>query len=380
MRAGLSLIIQIALSAGLIYAGLEAWSMRGEIGAALGLSRPEAQAARPGADRPEGVPVVIARVAEEADDIVLETVGTGRARRSIGLRADAEGKIVGMRLAAGRRFAEGEVMLRLEDSDQQLALALAEARLAEAERVLERYEALETRAVTSTAQLTEASTAREVARIERDRAEAALEDRTLRAPFPGIAGLPQVEIGDRIDTSTEIASFDDRSEILVGFDLPEAYLGRLDTGAEVSATTPAYPTARFAGTVDAVDSRVDPVSRTARVRVALPNAGDTLRPGASFAVTVRLPGETWPLVPELALQFAREGPYVWTVREGESRRVDVDLVRRRAGRVLVDGPLAAGDPVVVEGVQRLREGRAVDVVGSDDAVVADRGDPAQARP
>lgn len=378
MRARLSLIVQLLLSAGLVLAGAELWSHRDRLSERVGIAPGEA--ATPAPDRPSGVPVVVARVAESADDIVLETVGTGRARRSIALRADAAGKVVEMRLAAGKPAAAGAVLLRLEDTDQRLALALAEARLAEAERVLDRYEALETRAVTSTARLTEARTAREIARLERDQAEAALADRTLRAPFDGVSGLPQVETGDRISAETVIASFDDRSEILVGFDLPEAYLARLEAGAEISARTPAYPGETFAGGIDAVDSRVDPVSRTTRVRVALPNAGDRLRPGASFTVRVTLPGATRPVVPELALQFERDGPYVWAVREGESRRVPVRLVRRRAGRVLVDGPLVPGDPVVVEGVQRLREGRDVTVVGSEDPVVAEGAAPAGTAP
>ena len=366
MRARLSLLIQIVLSGALVFAGVELWLNRGHLGGVFGET---ADADAPGRTD-DRVPVVVARVGERADDITLETVGTGRARRSVDLRADAAGKIVEMRLAAGRRFADGAVMLRLEDTDQRLALALAEARLAEAERVLSRYEALETRSVTSTARLTEVQTAREIARIERDQAQAALEDRTLQAPFDGVSGLPAVEVGDRVDPESRIASFDDRVELLVGFDLPEAYLGRLKQDAEITARTPAYPGETFEGTIDAVDSRVDPVSRTARVRIALANPADRLRPGASFRVSLRLPGPRHTVVPELALQFAREGLHVWTVRDGESRRAPVRLVRRRAGEVLVEGALRPGDRVVVEGVQRLREGRRVRVLGSDAAEVA----------
>ena len=378
MRARVSLLVQLVLSAGLVIGAAELWSNRAWLAGPLGLSA-AATATPPATAAPDGVPVVVARIGESADDITLETVGTGRARRSVDLRPDAAGKIVEMRLAAGRRYAAGAVLLRLDDSDQRLALALAGARLAEAERVLARYEALETRSVTSTARLSEVQTARDIARIERDQARAALEDRTLRAPFDGVSGLPAVEIGDRVDLETRIASFDDRAELLVGFDLPEAYLGRLGRGAEITARTPAHPGETFEATLDAIDSRVDPVSRTARVRIALPNPADRLRPGASFGVRVRLPGARHSLVPELALQFARDGPYVWAVRGGESRRVPVRLVRRRAGQVLVEGALAPGTMVVVEGVQRLREGRAVRILGSQAPEVAAGGPAGRAR-
>jgi len=379
MRARTTLLIQIVICAGLIAGAIELWEHRAQFLAAASLAPAGGDASEAAAQTDpaaKGAPVIVAAVDEQADNLVLETVGTGRARRSISLRAEAEGKIVSMALAAGRRFDEGEEMLALENTDQRLALELAEAQLAEAGRVLDRLEALEIRAITSEARLTEVSTAQEIARIERDQAAEALGDRVLRAPFAGVSGLPTVEIGDRIDTETVIASFDDRSEILVGFDLPEAYAGRLEPGGYVSARTPAYPDQRFDGRVDAIDSRVDPVSRSLRVRVALPNAADRLRPGASFVVRIELPGDRYPVVPELALQFSREGPFVWTVRGGQAERVPVSLIRRRAGEVLVDGPLEPGEAVVVEGVQRLREGREVEVINADTAQLAKSEDPA----
>jgi multidrug efflux pump subunit AcrA (membrane-fusion protein) len=84
----------------------------------------------------------------------------------------------------------------------------------------------------------------------------------------------------------------------------------------------------------------------------------------SFTVRLSMPGKTFVSVPELALQWGREGSFVWAVREGKSVQVAVRPVRRAAGRVLLDGALTTGETVVVEGVQRLREGRSVRVVGN----------------
>jgi multidrug efflux pump subunit AcrA (membrane-fusion protein) len=101
-----------------------------------------------------------------------------------------------------------------------------------------------------------------------------------------------------------------------------------------------------------------------RVRAVVNNTADLLRPGMSFTVRLSMPGKTFVSVPELALQWGREGSFVWAVREGQSVRVAVRPVRRVAGRVLLDGALTTGETVVVEGVQRLREGRSVRVVGN----------------
>lgn len=369
MRDPLAMWKQVVLSALLLGGAAALWL--GQDGAAEWLSRAVGHAAQSasggqGEARAElGVPVIVAPVAMARDDLVLEVVGTGRARRSVTLRAETSGKIVEMALAPGRRFEESEVLTRLEDTAQRLALALAETRLAEAERVLARYERLEGTGVAGSATLDERATAAELARIEVEQAREELADRTLRAPFDGVSGLPEIEVGDRIESGDAIASFDDRSVILVEFELPESLLARVEPGMAVSATTPAVPDRRFEGAVSAIDSRVDPATRTARVRVAIPNEADLLRPGASFTVRLELPGARYPLVPELAVQFSRGTLHVWRVHDGRAERVEVELVRRRAGEVLVDGPLAEGERVVVEGTQRLAPGKAVEVIGDD---------------
>jgi RND family efflux transporter MFP subunit len=354
---------QIVISALLVAGAWGLWSERAAVLSAFGMAEaadaPAAREARPG-----GVPVIVAPVRTARDRVVLEAVGTGRAARTVTLRAEAEGRITEMALAPGRRFAEGEVLLRLDDGDERLAVARAEARLAEARRVRARYDRLSASGAAAEARLDEVATAAEIADIALAEARAALADRTLRAPFDGVAGLASVEVGDRIDTGTAIARFDDRSTLLVEFPLPEAYLARVAPGMTVTARTPAQGGRRFEGRISAIDTRIDAGTRTTTTRAAIPNAEDLLRPGASFTVRLALDGPRRPLVPELALQFSRGSLHVWRVADGRAERVAVELVRRRAGAVLVDGPLAEGERVVVEGTQRLRPGRSVRVIGA----------------
>ncbi len=351
---------QVVFAAAVVGGAAFLWQERDEALAWFGT--PTDGGAREAGSRDEGVPVLVAPVETADDDLVLEAVGTGRARLSVSLRPETAGKISEIALEAGRRFDKGDVLLRLDDREQQLALSLAEARLAEAERRLERYSRLEGSGAATSVTLDEVSTTAEVNRIEAEQARKALEDRTLRAPFAGVSGLPALEVGDRVDTDDEVATFDDRSEILVEFELPEALLSRVEPGLDVTATTPAFPGRSFEGKVSAINSRVDAASRTARVRVAIPNPDDLLRPGASFAIRLELPGGSYPIVPELALQFSRGSLHVWRVSDGRSEQVEVELIRRRAGDVLVDGPLLDGDLVVVEGTQRLEPGKLVRVL------------------
>lgn len=344
----------LALAAGV-------WSERERLASMLGWSAP---AAEPRAGRSAtGVPVIVAEVATAPDDLAFQAVGTGRALRSVMLRMETEGKVVETGLAPGADFRIGDVLLRLDSRDARLALELARTRLAESERVRDRYSRLQDTGAATASRLDEVVTAAEIAMIELERAEEALAKRTLLAPFDGVSGIPAVEVGDWIDSDVEIATFDDRSALLVQFDLPEALLARVRSGLAVQVSTPAYPGRSFEGEISAIDSRIDVGSRTAAVRVTVPNGEDLLRPGASFRVNLALPGRDYPIVPELSVQFTRGALHVWRVRDDKAERIPVTLVRRRSGRVLVDGALAEGDLVVVEGTQRLSPGKAVSVVG-----------------
>jgi RND family efflux transporter MFP subunit len=350
---------QIAISAVLLAAAGAAWHKQESLAAYLGLGE---RAERASVARDRGVPVIVAPVLMAEDALTPEAVGTGLAQRSVTLMVETAGKVAEMPLRAGRRYEAGDVLLRLDDTEQRLAVALAETRLAEAERVRERMRQLQDSGTAARARLDETRTEAEIARIELEAAREELDDRVLHAPFDGVAGLPDVEAGDWVDTGIEIASFDDRSVILVGFDLPEALIGRIHRGMPVTATTPAVPGRRFEGSISAIDSRIAADSRTARVRVAIPNPEDRLRPGASFTVRLELPGDRYPVVPELALQFAHGTLYVWRI-EGETvERVEVRLIRRRGGEVLVEGPLEETDLVVIEGTQRLAPGERVAIV------------------
>jgi len=78
-------------------------------------------------------------------------------------------------------------------------------------------------------------------------------------------------------------------------------------------------------------------------------------------------------VPTLSVQWDREGSYVWKVVDGAARRADVTIVRRESGTVIVEGEIEAGDRVVEEGIQRLREGAEVVDVGVEPTILEKTG-------
>jgi membrane fusion protein (multidrug efflux system) len=308
--------------------------------------------------------VIVAPVTEGSDGVVLDLLGTGSARKSVTLFSPVAGEVAQVLFKPGQPVRAGEVLLRLVERRERLAVDLAAAKVDAARVMHTRFEATRgTGAVPDTVS-DEARAALRSAEIELAQAREALSDRVVRAPFAGTPGLAAVERGERIDTDTALTTLDDRAELHLDVQIPEAYLARVVVGQAVQAVNPAHPGRRFEGRVAQIDSRVDPVTRQVKVRAALPNADDVLRSGMSFQVRLELPGERRLSVPELALQWGREGSFVWAVREGKAVQVAARAVQRQNSRVLVDGGLTAQDQVVVEGVQRMREGRPVKVVGA----------------
>lgn len=361
MANRISIWKQCAIAAIVVAVGAAIWTQFGPTSSATGsaIEQPD----RKKKLRSRRAPVIVAAVETAADNLTVEVVGTGRAKRSVVLRSETDGKIAKLALSPGKQFVKGDVLVQLASREASLAVSLAKARLAEAVRSRDRFTKLQRRGNVAAARLDESRTAAEIARLELAQARQKLTTRAIRAPFDGVVGLTEVEVGAWVDTGVAIARYDDRSAIVVEFDLPEALLERVSLGMPLAVTTPSAASRSFAGKIAAIDTRVDATSRSIRVRAEVPNPDDQLRPGASFIVRLEFPGKTYARTPELAMQYSRSSLHVWRILEDKAEQVPVRLIRRLDGAVLVEGNLTEGDLVVVEGTQRLRPGVAVQVLG-----------------
>jgi membrane fusion protein (multidrug efflux system) len=194
-------------------------------------------------------------------------------------------------------------------------------------------------------------------------AEARMAETIVRAPFAGRIGLRRVSLGSLVGPGTVITTLDDTDVIKVDFDLPEIYLSRLEPGLVIKAHSAAWPDQDFTGSVSSVDTRVDPVSRTIRVRSVMPNDQGLLRPGMFLTVTLLNDRTEALLIPERALIPERSVQYVYVVGDNllAERRV-VSIGRRRPGEVEILSGLSAGERVIVDGVQKVRDGKPVRIL------------------
>ncbi|UVC06734.1 efflux RND transporter periplasmic adaptor subunit [Rhizobium sp. TH2] len=317
---------------------------------------------RRGGNRDQTVVVKAAEKGKINDS--LRAIGDGDAARSVAVTPLVSGQIAELMVKSGQRVKAGDVIATLDDDVEKIATQTAKVALQAATNKMTRNEDL--KKIISQADYQDTQTAVETARLVASAAELALQRRIVRAPIDGIAGIVNVEIGDYVTVSTPLVTLDDRSKLLVDFWVPERFTGLIKEGQEVAARPIARPGKSFPGKIEAIDNRIDPASRTLHVRAVIENQGDDLRAGQSFEVVVNLPGDMWPSVSPLAIQWDSTGSYVWRVNADKKvERVSAAIIQRNQDDVLVDGDVKPGDRIVIEGLQQLKAGATVKIFGED---------------
>lgn len=306
----------------------------------------------------------------------IEAIGSGEALRTVAIVPLVAGVLSEVAVVSGQVVRAGDLLARLEADSAEIAKAQADLALQSAEDRLARYRRLSEGSAVSQVQVDELRTERDAAELDVREAAVALRDRSILAPIDGIVGIVPVELGDYVTPGTEIAVIDDRSRITVDFWIPERFSGDVAIGQQVSAGALAYAGEVFEGEITALGSRIDPASRTLQVRATLDNPQDRLRPGMSFAVTLDFEGETYPAVDPLAVQWDKDGSYIWQVVEDRAVRTPVRIVQRDPDRVLVDGDIPEGAPVVIQGLLGLRDGAAIRMTGGAEPAPAASGEVA----
>lgn len=314
----------------------------------------ERQGRRPGGFGP--TPVITASVGEASINDRASALGDGEALRSVTIVPLTSGVLREVLVKPGDRVKAGSVMARLDSETEEIARDQAALSVRLSEEKVQRYEQLVQSRTVSEVQLSEARNELANAKLGLREAEVDLARRSITAPFDGILGIVPVDVGDYVTQESEIATVDDRSSILVDFWVPERFVAKISEGQDVDAAAIALPGRTFPGKVSEIASRVDKDSRTLQVRARVDNSQDTLRPGMSFRVNLRFPGEDYVAVDPLAIQWSSNGPFVWRAANEKAERVAVEIIQRNSDYVLVTGDLNVGEEVVTEGLQSLRPG------------------------
>lgn len=305
--------------------------------------------------------VVMAPLEELSYTLVLRTVGSAASLYSVDIVATEAGEVVETSLHANQMVEKGDVLMRLDDRTEQLALEIAQANRDQAKATVTRYEGLNQNgsAVVTDVALSEAEVALRLAEANVGLAEAALENRTIVAPISGRLGLSDVTVGDQLSNGDPIVTVDDTTTLLATFEVPERSIGLLAEGKAVFVTTPTYTGRIFEGAITAFDSRLDSVTRSATVQAEIDNTDGLLLAGMTFAVRMTDETDPLPMVPSTAITWDRSGAGIWVAENDSVRRVSVTIRYRDGDRVWVETEAPIGAQIVTEGASKLREGSQV---------------------
>lgn len=308
------------------------------------------------------VPVTVAPVTTETFEDRVAALGTVQAREAVSLTAPVTGRVVAVHFEDGQVVAEGTLLVELDNAETNAKRKEIQARLAQHEREWRRVARL-AKADMATASERDAQRAlMDAARAELGTLGAEVADRTITAPFAGVLGLRRVSPGALVSPGTPVTTLDAIDTVYVDFPVPTRHLAALKPGLEIEARAAAWPDP-FAGEVTAIESRIDPITRSVTVRARIANPERRLRPGLLLNVVMSTGSTVALSVPEAALTPQGTQHRVYIVDgDGKAALVPVTIGRRKPGLVEIVAGLEPSSQVIVDGVHRVRPGAELKIV------------------
>ncbi|MCG6942810.1 MAG: efflux RND transporter periplasmic adaptor subunit [Thiohalocapsa sp.] len=317
----------------------------------------------------------------------LEAIGSVRAVQGVMVNNEVAGQVEAIRFESGDRVRTGQALVQLDTDVDEADLKGLEASLELAEIKLKRNTKLLRDRAVSQGDFDEISAALTRARAAVAAKQALIDKKTIRAPFDGVLGIRQVNLGQYLSEGSDIVGLEALNPVFVDYKLPERYLSDLHGKQPVEVRVAAYPDQMFSGHIQAISPSVDKVTRNVQVRAELKNPDGRLRPGMFAKVGTLLPQRDHVLtLPRRAVSFNTYGDSVFVIQKGseakagggqeaqsggeQGAKLTVTRKQIRTGsvrgeRVEVLSGLAEGERVVLAGHQKLRNGAEVRIVPDD---------------
>jgi membrane fusion protein (multidrug efflux system) len=316
---------------------------------------------------PEAVTTIVAK--EEQWPATLTAIGTVAAVRGVTVGADLPGVVDKIAFDSGNAVREGDVLAQLDTRQERAQLAAAEAQRDLAHLNFERMRGLLDQAVISKAEYDQATAEQRQTDARVGEIRAAIDRKTIKAPFSGVLGLRQINLGQYLSGGDAVVNLQALNPIYVNFGVPQQDSPRVRVGRDVRITADDLSRADFHGRVTAVDSVVDQATRNVQVQSTLANPQARLHPGMFVQAELTL-GEIRSIVtlPASAINYAPYGDSVFVVGDlkdakGQTyrgvRQQVVKLGATRGDQVAILSGIRKGDEIVTSGVFKLRNGAAV---------------------
>ena len=309
------------------------------------------------------IPVVVKTLQPEPFVDTIEALGTLKANEAVTLSATVTDTVRAVHFEDGQRVKAGDVLVEMTDDEEKALLQEAKAAAGEAQRQYERVKSLAKTNLATASLLDERRQAYDSAQAILLATQSRLQDRMIVAPFDGVVGLRNISAGSLVTPGTTLTTLDDDSVMKLDMSIPALFLDAVRTGLPITAKTRERQDAEFTGVVTAIDSRIDPITRSVTVRARIDNPQRLLKPGMLMSVRLQKSETMSLLLPEEALLQEGFRSYVFRVNKGSEpltvSKHEIQTGARRIGTVVVTAGLDAGDQVVTHGVLRLKDGSPV---------------------
>jgi membrane fusion protein, multidrug efflux system len=304
---------------------------------------------------------------------VLGAVGSLKAVNGITVSTDLAGIISQIAFHSGATVKKGDLLVKLDSSQEEAALHTAEARRDLAKLSLDRQKDLRSSGAVSQSDYDSADSEFRQASGVVDAASALIARKTIVAPFDGILGIRQVDLGQYLDVGAPIVPLQSTDPIYVNFSLPQENLEQIAVGKKIRVKANGISGDQFEGEITAIDSRFDESTRNITIQGTVANAENRLRPGMFVNVEVVQPEQDVVSIPATSISYAPYGDSVYVIKDiqgpdGKSfKGVLQQIVKTgptRGDQVSILSGVKAGDEVVSSAPFKLRSGIPVKVDNS----------------
>jgi membrane fusion protein, multidrug efflux system len=310
----------------------------------------------------------------EAEDMprAFESIGTLTAVHQVTISPQLEGRIDKVNFESGQLVKAGDVLVQFDDSTQRADLATYQAQMRLASANLVRTRELAAKQFSSKQSVDQLQSELDQARAGIAKSQAVIDQMVVKAPFDGMLGIRQINLGQYLAPGTAIVTLTDLDTLYVDFSLPEQDRAGLSIDQPVEFRVDSFPNQVFRGEISAIDPQVDPLMRAVKVRATLANSDHKLQPGMYARIRVILPPQPNVVtIPEPAVDYTVYGESVYRLTAVPDKKdpqgkpvykveqTFVTLGARFDGKVAVLKGIAAGDLVVVGGQLKVHNGAEV---------------------
>jgi membrane fusion protein (multidrug efflux system) len=318
---------------------------------------------------PAAVTSIVARA--QTWQPVLSVVGSMRAVNGVLVSTDLAGIVSQIAFESGRELKKGDLLVKLDTQQEQAQLHSAQARRELATISLQRQKDLFAKKAVAQSDFDAAQSEFRQADAAVEEAQAMIDRKTLTAPFDGLAGIRQVDIGQYLNVGAPIAPLQSLDPIYVEFSIPQQNFSQITQGKKVRVRADGVDAQEFDGEITAIDSKVDESTRNVTIQATVKNPAHKLRPGMYVNVDVLLPEQPGVVaLPATSINYAPYGDSVFIVKDaaqpGADGKIGKEVVQQfvklgasRGDQVSILTGVKAGDEVVTSGVFKLRSHAAV---------------------